>query len=97
MDDQDPPAVVIAEDVKPKENEETHKEEQVGKARRLRAVVGVRDRRLHAVELLRLEDPEKKTEVPFDDNTWFVTKGKNGLETGDVVKLEQEEEEEEGK
>lgn len=93
MDDQDPPDVVIIEGMKTEKNPETGKDEQKGAARRLRAVVGVRDRTLHVVELIRLEDPEKKGEVPVDDDTWFITKGKNGLETKDLVKVEQEEDE----
>jgi multidrug efflux pump subunit AcrA (membrane-fusion protein) len=93
MDDQNPPGVVIIEGLETKKNAETGKEEQKGKARRMQAIVGIRDRRLGVVQILRLEDPEKKVSISLQDEPWFVTKGKNGLETGDQVKIAQEEEE----
>jgi RND family efflux transporter MFP subunit len=91
LEDQDPPSVVIVPDLKTKFNEETKKDEDLGTARKLRAIIGIRDRRWHVVEILRLEDPKKKEEVPLDDQTQFVIKGGNGLEDGDRVKKEAEE------
>jgi RND family efflux transporter MFP subunit len=91
MEDQDPPGVVVVEDIEEKKNAEG-KDEQLGKARRLRAVVGVRDRVLHQVEILRLEDPEKKWHGDLENTQVVVEKGQ-GLQTGDAVKLEEEEEE----
>ena len=52
------------------------KEEQAGKARRLRAVVGVRDRVLHQVEAVRLEDPEKKWHGDLEHAQIIIEKGR---------------------
>jgi RND family efflux transporter MFP subunit len=67
------------------------KDEEQGTARKLRAKIGVRDRNEHRVEILGLET-DKKEPVPFED-ALFVVKGGNGLQDGDAVKLEQEEDE----
>jgi hypothetical protein len=91
VEDQDPPAVIVVEDVEKKKNDEG-KEEQVGKARRLVAVVGVRDRLLRQVEILRLEDPEKKWHGDLESALIVIEKGQ-GLQTGDAVRLEEEEDE----
>jgi RND family efflux transporter MFP subunit len=91
-EDQDPPSVVVVEDIATKTNADG-KEEQTGKARQLRAVVGVRDRVLKQVEVLRLEDPEKKWHGDLEHVMIVVEKGQ-GLQTGDAVRLEQEEDEE---
>jgi multidrug efflux pump subunit AcrA (membrane-fusion protein) len=90
MEDQEPPAVVVVEDVTTQKNDEG-KEEQVGKARRLQAVLGVRDRVLHQVEVIRLEDKEKKWKGNLEEALIVVEKG-HGLQTGDAVKLEEEDE-----
>jgi RND family efflux transporter MFP subunit len=92
MEDQDPPGIVVVEDVEVKTNADG-KEEQTGKARRLQAVIGVRDRVLRQVEVLRLEDPEKKWHGDLEQALVVVEKGQ-GLQTGDAVKLEVEEDEE---
>ncbi len=92
MEDQDPPAVVVVEDVQTKTNADG-KEEQTGTARRLRAVVGVRDRLLRQVEVVRLDDPEKKWKGDLESALVVIEKGQ-GLQTGDAVKLEVEEDEE---
>lgn len=81
LEDQDPPSVVIVEDMN---------EAKLGTARKLRAIIGIRDRRWHVVELLRLDDPKKKEQVTLDDQMQFVIKGAYGLEDGDKVKLEEE-------
>jgi RND family efflux transporter MFP subunit len=91
MEDQDPPVVIVVEDIEPKVNADG-KEEQVGKARRLRAVLGMRSRLLHQVEILRLDDPEKKWQGSLESAQFVVEKGQ-GLQTGDAVRLEEEEEE----
>jgi len=93
MEDQDPPGIVVVEDVKETKNAEG-KDEQTGRARRLRAVTGIRDRFLHQVEILRLEDPEKKWHGDLENALIVVAKGQS-LQSGDAVKLEEEEEEEE--
>jgi RND family efflux transporter MFP subunit len=67
------------------------KDEEQGTARKLRVKLGVRDRNERRVEILGLET-DKKEPVPFED-ALFVVKGGNGLQDGDAVKLEQEEEE----
>jgi hypothetical protein len=92
IEDQDPPGVVVVEEVEVKKNADG-KEEQTGKARRLRAVLGVRDRVLRQVEVLRLEDPEKKWQGDLEHALIVVEKGQ-GVQTGDAVRLEEEEEEE---
>src|SRR5262249_9927021 len=91
LEDQDPPTVVIVADLHKQINEETKKEEDVGTAQRVRAIIGIRDRRWHVVELLGLEDPKKKEQVPINDQLQFVVKGGHGLEDGDKVKLEVDE------
>jgi membrane fusion protein (multidrug efflux system) len=88
MEDQDPPAVVIVEDVKTEKKE--GKEEKLGKARKLQAIIGVRDREKHLVQIVRLQDPEKKKEVALKD-VLIVTEGGYGLHDDDVVKIEEEE------
>jgi RND family efflux transporter MFP subunit len=95
IEDQDPPGVVVVEDVEPKKNADG-KEEQTGKARRLRAILGVRDRVLRQVEVLRLEDPEKKWQGDLEHALVVVEKGQ-GVQTGDAVRLEEEEDEEPAK
>jgi RND family efflux transporter MFP subunit len=92
FEDQDPPVVVVVEDVQTKKNADG-KDEDVGKARRLRAVLGVRDRVLKQVEILRLEDPEKKWHGDLETALIVVEKGQ-GLQTGDEVRLEVDEDEE---
>jgi RND family efflux transporter MFP subunit len=95
MEDQEPPTVVVVEDVetKPLPN---GKEDQTGKARRLQAVIGMRDRVKRLVEIVRLEDPEKKWHGDLE-SALIVTEKGQGLQTGDTVKLEQEEDEEPAK
>jgi multidrug efflux system membrane fusion protein len=90
MEDTDPPTVVIVADLKAVKNKDGKDEEQ-GKARKLRVRLGVRDRNERRVEILGLET-DKKEPVSFED-ALFVVKGGNGLQDGDAVKLEQEEEE----
>jgi RND family efflux transporter MFP subunit len=93
-EDEEVPTVVIVEDIKQEKNADG-KEEAVGTARRLQAVLGVRDRKLHQVEILRLEDPDKESKKKWTgevkDQQFVVEKGQ-GLQTGDKVKLEVEEE-----
>src|SRR5262249_41826283 len=86
LEAKDPPVVVVVEDVQTKKNVDG-KDEDVGKARRLRAVLGVRDRVLKQVEILRLEDPEKKWHGDLETALIVVEKGQ-GLQTGDEVRLE---------
>jgi multidrug efflux pump subunit AcrA (membrane-fusion protein) len=93
LEDQEPPAVVIVEGVTVVKNAEG-KEEQFGKARRLQVVIGVRDRYLHYVEIVRLEDRDKKWPGGDIEQILFVIAKGQGLQTGDSVKLEEEEEEE---
>src|SRR5262249_8824825 len=91
-EDEDRPTVVIVQDVQTQKNGEG-KEETVGVARRLYAVLGVRDRTLHQVEIVGLEDPEKdQTKRWHGDvkDVLFVVQGGQGLQTGDKVKLEVE-------
>jgi RND family efflux transporter MFP subunit len=95
LEDQDPPSVVIVPDLHEETNAETGKPEKVGRARKLRATIGIRDRRWHVVEILGLDDPKTKEQYPLDDQVQFITKGGRGLEgdskEGDKVKLDEEE------
>lgn len=91
LEDRDPPAVIVVEDIETKKNADG-KDEEVGKARLLSAVVGVRDRVLGQVEILRLEDPEKKWQGALDSAQVIVEKGQ-GIQTGDAVRLEADEDE----
>ena len=91
LEDQDPPGIVVVEDVAIAKNAEG-KDEQTGKARRLRAVIGMRDRVLHQVEILKLEDVEKKWRGDVE-HALFVVENGQGLQTGDAVKLEEEDDE----
>jgi RND family efflux transporter MFP subunit len=95
IEDQEPPGIVVVEEVETRKNADG-KDEQAGKARRLRAVLGVRDRVLHQVEVVRLEDPEKKWKGDLEHALVVVEKGQ-GVQTGDAVRLEEEEEEEPAK
>ncbi len=86
LEDQDPPLVIVAADVKVEKKED--KEVRTGKARRLRAILGVRDRAHHDVEILRLEDPATKEAVPVP-GTLFIVEGGHGLHDGDLLKFEE--------
>jgi RND family efflux transporter MFP subunit len=91
MEDQDPPAVIAVEDLK--EEKKEGKDVETGKARKLLARVGIRDRVLHLVEILGVEDPEKKWQGSLD-STKFVIEGGQGLRNGDPVRLAEEDEDE---
>ena len=88
LEDQDPPIVVVVAGVEKKKDKDG-KPETVGKALKLQAVLGVRDREHGLVEVLGLEKPgEKKETVPVKD-ALVVTEGAYGLQDGDAVKLEE--------
>lgn len=88
MEDLNQPFVVVVENVKTEKNKEGE-EEKHGEARKLRAILGVRDRERHIVEILGLEDPEKKEKVDLE-GLLFVIEGGRGLQNGDAVRVEQE-------
>ena len=90
FEDQDPPSVEIVEDVKTEKNSDG-KDQQVGAVRRMTATVGVHDRVLHQVAILKLTDPEGKWAGQLED-ALFITKNGQGLQTGDAVRLEEDEE-----
>jgi RND family efflux transporter MFP subunit len=94
-EDQEPPGIAVVEDVAVVKNADG-KDEQTGKVRQLRAVVGMRDRLLHQVEVVRLEDPDKKWRGDLEHALIVVAKGQ-GLQTGDDVKLEEEDDEDAAK
>ena len=90
--DEEPPTVAIVENVKTEKNAEG-KEEPSGVARRLQVELGIRDRTLHQVEIVRLIDPEKDPAKKWKGDVkdaLFIVEGGNGLQTGDSVKLEVE-------
>jgi multidrug efflux pump subunit AcrA (membrane-fusion protein) len=88
MEDEERPSIAVVEDVAVTKNAEG-KEEQTGKIRRLRAEIGARDRVLKSVEIVRLYDDEKKWRGDLEHALIVIAKGQ-GLQTGDAVKLEVE-------
>jgi RND family efflux transporter MFP subunit len=92
LEDQDPPMVLVVEDHK-QEKTKDDKEIETGKARKLRAKLGIHDRVLHLVEILNIDDPEKKWQGSLDTAKFIIEKGQ-GLSNGDPVRLEVEEDEE---
>lgn len=91
--DEEPPTVAIVENVKTEKNAEG-KDESTGVARRLQVELGIRDRTLHQVEIVRLIDPEKDPAKKWKGDVkdaLFIVEGGNGLQTGDNVKLEADE------
>jgi len=90
MEDQDPPLVVIADEVEIKKHPE-HGDEHIGKARKLRAFLGIRDRALSRVEILRLEDPATKKDVEVNE-VLFIVEGGHGLHDGDPLKIQHKKE-----
>jgi RND family efflux transporter MFP subunit len=92
MEDLEVPTVVAAVDV---ETEKKGDEEvKLGKARKLHAALGVRDRDRRVVEILGLEDPATKEKVD-PRGVLFVTEGGHGLQDKDVVEVRNEEKKEE--
>jgi multidrug efflux pump subunit AcrA (membrane-fusion protein) len=92
QEDDEQPTVVIVTDVKMGTNADG-KEEMAGVARRMKVVLGMRDRTLHQVEIVRLEDPEKDPARRWTGevkDALFVVESGQGLQTGDAVKLEVE-------
>jgi RND family efflux transporter MFP subunit len=89
FEDQDPPTVIVVEDYKVVKTPDG-KEVEMGKARRLRAKLGIRDRVLNLVEVVGLEDPENKWKGSLDDVKFVVERGQ-GLRNGDAIRLEVEE------
>jgi multidrug efflux pump subunit AcrA (membrane-fusion protein) len=86
QEDEEFPTVVVITDVKVGPDADG-KEQTTGVARRLRVVLGTRDRTLRQVEILSLDDPEKKWSGTVAD-ALFVVEGGQGLQTGDAVKLD---------
>jgi multidrug efflux pump subunit AcrA (membrane-fusion protein) len=92
LGDEEPPTVAIVENVKTEKNADG-KPETTGVARRLQVELGIRDRTLQQVEIVRLIDPEKDPAKKWKGDvkgTLFIVEGGNGLQTGDSVKLEVE-------
>jgi multidrug efflux system membrane fusion protein len=91
QEDQDPPRVIAVENPHSEVIEE--KETEVGVARVLRVKTGIHDRVNRAVEVISVEDPEKKWHGDLETTKFVIEKG-NGLRSGDRIKLEVEEDEE---
>ena len=88
-EDQEAPTVVIVESKI--EKNEKGEEETVYYARRLQVTLGMRARKLHQVEIVSLEDPDKEAKVKWQGEVkdqQFVVEGGLGLQTGDKVKLD---------
>jgi RND family efflux transporter MFP subunit len=92
MEDQDPPTVVVAEEKLDDKGQpvKDDKGEPIMVARRVAVKVGIRDRALHQVEILGFEDPKWHGDV---ETVLFVTEKGQGLQTGDEVKLQVDEDE----
>ena len=88
LEDTDPPNVVIVE-TEVKKNKEG-KEETVVTARRLQATIGLRSRITGMVEIRGLKDPENTWQGDLKE-TLFVTTKNQGLQTGDLLKQEEDE------
>jgi hypothetical protein len=90
MEDEDPPSVVVVQDVTVEKKDD--KEEKVGKAKKCHAVLGLRDRSRRMVEIVALEDPEedpkKKIKLAVD-KALFIIEGGFGLHDDDAVKVEE--------
>ncbi|HZY87467.1 MAG TPA: efflux RND transporter periplasmic adaptor subunit [Gemmataceae bacterium] len=113
MEDTDPPTVNIVETAKRKNKEgkeealkkknKEGKEEDMFQSKKVLAEVGLRGtivehgKEEHCVEILGLKDPETKKDVPLTEKTIFVVEGGNGLESGDLIKKEEEHKPEEPK
>jgi RND family efflux transporter MFP subunit len=93
LEDQDPPVVIAVEGVEEKVLEQGKPAVEVGKARRLRARLGTRDRVLHLVEILAVDDPEKKWKGTLDTSKFVIERG-SGLRNGDEIRLEVDEDDE---
>jgi RND family efflux transporter MFP subunit len=91
MEDHDPPTVIVVENEKVEKKGD--KETETGTARKVQARVGIRDRVLHLVEIVGLDDPEKKWRGSLDTAKFVIEKGQ-GLKTGDAIRLEEEDEDE---
>jgi membrane fusion protein, multidrug efflux system len=92
-EDEETPTVVIVES-KIEKNSKTGEDETVYYARRLQAELGVHDRILHQVEIVGLTDPDTEAKTKWQGEVkeqQFVVKNGQGLQTGDKVKLEAEE------
>ncbi len=90
IEDRDPPSVVVVEDIKTKKNPDG-KDEETGTARRLGALISVRDRENRLVGLRGLVDADGKAYPGDLKDVPFVTQGAQGLETGDPVRLQPKE------
>ena len=90
IEDRDPPSVVVVEDIKTKKNADG-KDEETGTARRLGALISVRDRENRLVGLRGLVDADGKAYPGDLKDVPFVTEGAQGLETGDPVRLQPKE------
>ncbi|HEY2787575.1 MAG TPA: efflux RND transporter periplasmic adaptor subunit [Fimbriiglobus sp.] len=93
QEDEEVPTVVVVVDVKTGKNDEG-KDETTGVARRLNVVLGTRDRTLHQIEIVGLEDPEKDPQKRWKGeikDALFVVEGGMGLQTGDAVKFDADE------
>jgi multidrug efflux pump subunit AcrA (membrane-fusion protein) len=91
MEDTDPPTVVVVQETDKKFKNDKGEVVPVYEAVRLKARIGLRDRVKHAVEILGLDDPEKKWHGNVEE-ALFVTEKGQGLQNDDKVRLEEEDE-----
>ncbi len=91
-EDEEIPTVVIAENIHTETNADG-KEETVATARKLQAVLGLRDRSKRQVEIVSLQDPDTEAKTKWQGEVKdqkFIVEGLQGLQTSDKVKLEVE-------
>ena len=91
IEDHDPPTVIVVDKIETKKDDEG-KPMEVGTAKRMSAVVVVHDREHKVVGVTGLVDEDGKAYAGPLDKLKFVTKGAQGLETGDPVRLQAKEE-----
>jgi hypothetical protein len=92
-EDEDPPTILIVESLKKTEKKD-HKAEETGVARRVAVELGIRDRKHHLVEVVRVVDAKAEDKAPTIDLTKvpFILDGGQGIQSGDAVKLEADDE-----
>jgi RND family efflux transporter MFP subunit len=90
MEDEESPRVIVVTGSKLEMNK-TGKEIETGQAHKLRVKLGIRDQRLQLVEIVAVEDPERKGGWQGSlDAVKFVVKGGDRLRNDDRIKLELE-------
>jgi multidrug efflux pump subunit AcrA (membrane-fusion protein) len=91
QESEEPPTVVVVDQIKIVKDKDTGKEDTVGVAHRVEVVLGVRNK--GQVEIVSLNDPEKNEKKKWTGtvkDAQFVVEGGQGLQSDDKVKLDVE-------